>query len=111
MEPGHEVSMTVEDLIALYLQLREEKKRIEKVHKAELAPIGEAMEKIEGILAARAKEAGVKSFATSAGTAFRGHKSSASVADWEVLLNYVIENGAFELLHRAVSKEETPKET
>lgn len=105
MEPGQEKPMTVEDLIKLYLDLRAEKGRLAKKHKAELEPVTEGMDKIESILNARAKEAGVKSFATSYGTAMRTHKTSAGVADWEVLFRFIMDNKAYELLHRAVSKE------
>lgn len=98
------MSETIREVIDLYLQLRERKEQIEASIKPKLTGIREDMTALEGWLLEQAESEGVRSFATKAGTAYISTQDSATVADWDKTLAYIMENEAFDLLEKRVSK-------
>lgn len=98
------MTMNVDTLTAKYIELRDRKAKIKKdaeAAEAELTKIQDAIEdKIKEIM----HNAGVTSMKTPHGTAYIAYKESATVADWDVLLNYIKENEAYDLLEKRVSK-------
>jgi len=98
------VSTTIEEVIGLYRQLRARKEQIEESIKPKLAGIREDMLALEGWLLEQAESEGVKSFRTNAGTAFVTTQDSATVADWDKVLSYIVENEGYDLLEKRVSK-------
>lgn len=98
------VSDTVKEVIALYRELRERKEQIEASIKDKVAGIREDMNSLEAWLLEQAEVSGVRSFATTAGTAYIATQDSASVADWDKVLAHAIENENFDLLTHGVNK-------
>ena len=96
--------LTVASVIETYLKLRRNKEAIEADTKEQLISIKENMLKLEAWIQAKSDETGVKSFKTDAGTAFLSTSDYASVADWDVVMAWVKENEAWDMLTRGVSK-------
>jgi hypothetical protein len=69
-----------------------------------VAPIKEEIEKLEAALMKLMNEAGVQSVKTKAGTAYFSNVSSVRVVDWPVTLDFIVSNGAWDLLERRVNK-------
>jgi hypothetical protein len=65
-----------------------------------MKPLRETLESLNSVLLAHLNDMGGNSIATDAGTAYRTEKKSASLADSEAFMNYVIANQAFDLLDR-----------
>ena len=72
--------------------------------KAETKKIVEKMDKFEAWLKEQADAQGVTSFKTKHGTAFLKTTDYANVENWDAALAFVLENNAFDLLNKAVSK-------
>ena len=98
------MSDTIKEVVGLYLQLRERKAQIEESIKPKLAGIREDMNKLESWLLEQAEAAGVRSFRTDAGTAFITTQDSATVADWDKTLPYILANKDWDLLEKRVNK-------
>lgn len=96
---------SVEKIIGFYIGLRDEKAEIEARHKEELAQIKENMQMAEAALhklmldqdVTQLKKKGV-------GTAFLQEFVSAKVDDWDTVLEYIKEQGRWDLLERRVNK-------
>jgi len=99
--------MTLEELIAKYVALRDKKAAIEKRQKEELVPLVSAMNKIEGVLLQSLQELGGEeaSMKTAHGTAYIKYATSAKIQDWEAFFtDYVLPNQAFDMLNKACNK-------
>lgn len=81
-----------------FVKLRDLKTEMEERHKAELAPIKEAMEALKAVFAAGMDALNVDSVKTACGTVSFSSKSSAAVADKDAFWTYVVTTGKFELL-------------
>ena len=96
--------MNVDDLTAKYIELRDRKAKIKK--EAEDAEV--ALSTIQDAIADKIKEImheqGVTSLKTAHGTAYIAYRESATVADWDVVLNFIRKEEAWDLLERRVSK-------
>ena len=82
--------MNAAEVVKLYVQLREEKARLEAEKKA----IQAKMDLLETKLLVAFDKMGIDSVRTPNGTAYVTTRSSASVADKEVFMNYVKEHGS-----------------
>lgn len=96
--------ITIDSAIKAYIKLRNQEKDLKAKHKAELEPIGANMAKLEAFILQQAQAQNVKSFRTDYGTAFLSTKDSATVADWDSLFKFIMENEAFDMLEKRVSK-------
>ena len=96
--------MTADTLTAKYVELRDRKAAIKKEAEIEEAKLQVLMEGIEGKLKELMTSLGVKSMKTAHGTAYIAYKESATVADWTVLLDFIKQKEAWDLLERRVSK-------
>lgn len=92
------------DAIAAYIKLRDKKTEIERKQKEELAPIKDAMAKIEGWLQRHLLEEGGESLKTEFGTAFLQTATSATVRDWNATLDYIKDKDEWSLLEARVNK-------
>ena len=99
------MTYTDADFVRKYIELRDRKKQIEDRLKDELAPINDAMDKLEGFLLDRLNQSGAESIKTEYGTAYKSKVMSAKVADRESLMRYVREHQAFHLLTANVAKD------
>lgn len=82
--------MTAEQVIAKYIELRNQRTLLTKKHEEELAPTVAAMQKIELWLLAKLNEAGANSLNTNAGTAFKVLHTSVTMADPQVFKRFVL---------------------
>lgn len=98
------MDVTVDQVVAAYMKLRDKKKAIESAAEAEVATIKDKMEKFEAWIREKANEQGVTSFKTKSGTAFLTTTDYASVSNWDATLEFIKKNDAFDMLERRVSK-------
>lgn len=96
--------MNVDDVIAAYMKLREQKKLIEAQVKEQVSGINAKLDKLEAWVKEQADTQGVTSFKTKHGTAFLTTTDYANVADWDAVLGFIRENEAFDMLEKRISK-------
>jgi hypothetical protein len=96
--------LTVDQIVAAYLKLRNKKKAVEAAAEEEVRTIKEKMTKLEAWLLEQANAQGVTSFKTVHGTAFVTTTDYANVADWDAVLGFIKSKQAFDMLERRVSK-------
>lgn len=92
-------------LTDLYIQCRDEEEALKRENTDKNTPIKNLKNILEGKLLAMIEASGLESVKTSAGTVYKLPKTSAKVADWQVLLDYIKKNDAFDLLTKNVSKD------
>lgn len=97
--------MTLNDIVEKYIALRDKKAELVAQHKAEVAKIDELLDKAEATLLKTFQEAGLESVRTSAGTAYRTTRSTASVADWDAFFEFCQEKQLFDLIGHHCRKE------
>ena len=95
----------MEELVEKYIQLRDKKAEISAAFKAKTAKLDEVIGKIEGVLLQQFMELGMESVRTKAGTAYKSTRSSATVADWDNVLDFVRQNDLWNMLEHRVSKQ------
>lgn len=92
------------DLVTKYIKLRDKKQAIEDEVKDKKAKIDSVLEKIEGIILASMEELGLESVATESGTAYKSTRTSATVADWDTVFDYIRSTESWHMLERRVNK-------
>lgn len=83
-----------------YVKLRDMIKARDDEHKKEMKPLKDTLEQLNGVLLQHVISVGGNSVATDAGTVYRTEKKSASLADADAFMNFVVANKAFDLLDR-----------
>lgn len=83
------VTVTVDQITAKYIQLRDRVADIKEKHKQELAPYTEAMDKLETVLLAQLDALGAQSISTPSGTPYISRRTSATVADWPLYFDWL----------------------
>ena len=78
---------TIETIVEKYVALRDKKAEIKKAYTAKVEAIDQAMDQLEAFIAAKLAELGVESMRTAAGTAYKTTRTSATVADWPMVLD------------------------
>lgn len=92
-------------LVQFYIALRERRAKRKAAYEADDVDDKTKQDKIENELLRRLNERGADVVSIRGiGTAYRTTRSSASVADWDSLLDYVRNNDAWELLNHSVNK-------
>lgn len=94
----------VDEIVARYIALRDKKAEIKAKYDAEVEAIDTAMNRVENYLLKLMTELGVESIRTSAGTPYVSRRTSATVADWEMFLDWVRSNGEWSMLERRANK-------
>jgi hypothetical protein len=98
------MSITVDDVVAAYLKLRNKKEALEAETKDQVKTLKEKMEQFEAWIKEQADAQGVTSFKTKHGTAFLTTTDYANVADWDAVLGFIREQEAFDMLEKRISK-------
>ena len=98
------MTVTVDEVVSAYIKLRSKKEAMEADTKAEVKKIVEKMDKFEGWLKQQADAQGVTSFKTKHGTAFLKTTDYANVENWDAAFKFILDNQAYDLLNKAVSK-------
>jgi hypothetical protein len=94
----------MKEMVEKYIALRDKKAQITAEYKEKVAGIDEVLTKVEAALLHQFKTMGVESVRTSCGTAFRSTRYSATVADWDSVLDFIKNNGHWQMLDHRVSK-------
>lgn len=94
----------VDDVIAGYIALRDQKEATAKRHKEELAPINEKMTKVAAWLQKQLVEQKLQNFKGKSGVAFLQTDTSVKVEDFDALLNWIKENNAWVFLEKRAAK-------
>lgn len=95
---------TIENVVGLYVRLRNDKDRVVAKAKAETEELDKKMAVIEAHLLLLMEKDGVDSFKTSAGTAYKTTQDFANIANWDAFIEHVKQNNAWNLLEKRVSK-------
>jgi len=94
-----------ESLTKIYIAARDRRAQRKAAYNEEDAADKMKQEKIEIEFLRRFQERGIDSVSIrNVGTAYKSTRSSATVADWDAFLDYVVSNEAWELLERRVNK-------
>ncbi len=94
----------VETIVAAYIQVRDQKAELKAKQAEEMKRFDEALDKLEGMALAALQQAGAESLRTSAGTVYQSTRTSATVADKSAFMDYVKDNGAYDLLDVRANK-------
>jgi hypothetical protein len=86
--------------VSQYVKLRDLIKEQEAAHKKAMKPAKDTLEQLNSVLLAHLSSLAVNSASTDNGTVYRTEKKSASLADGQAFMDFVIANGAFDLLDR-----------
>ena len=84
------MAYTVDQVIAQYIKLRDQKAELAAKHKDELAPLSTAMDAMEAWLLAKLNADGVESFKTAEGTAFKARTASVSMSDPVTFKSFIL---------------------
>jgi hypothetical protein len=96
--------VTIEKAIEAVIKLRNKKTAVEAQIKEEVSAIKAKIDKLEAFIKVQADELGVTSFKTAAGTAFLTTTDYANVENWSSVLEFIKEQGAYDLLEKRVNK-------
>jgi hypothetical protein len=92
-------------LLKLFIGLRDRRAQRKAAYEVDDAGDKDKQNKIEIEFLRRFQERGIDNVAArDVGTAYRSTRSSATVADWDAVLDFVQENEAWEMLERRVNK-------
>jgi len=89
--------------IEKFIALRDEKREMQDRHKEELAPINEAMGKIENAVQRILLKQGATNSKTPAGTAYLSTTTKPKVVDWSELKPFLVQNDLLDMMTRALS--------
>src|SRR5665213_4426076 len=95
---------TIDQVIGGYVKLRTQRDALKKQQAADMAPINDAMFKLQVWLQKQLQETGQTSAKTEAGTAFLQTDTTVAIDDWESTIAFIKENDRFSMLERRVSK-------
>lgn len=90
----------MEKKVAQFVTIRDIIKGIEDKCKDEVADWKRSLEKLRGELQAFMTENNLENLRTGAGTCYTSSKTTASLADPQAFMDYVIEHKAFDLIER-----------
>jgi len=85
---------------AQYVQVRDALKRLAEEYDAKKKPLQDLLDRLEGKISSFLDANGVDSIKTESGTAYRSTRYSASLADPDAFMRYVVDNQQFDLLDR-----------
>lgn len=94
----------VDDIVAAYVRLRDQKAELKAQQAEVMKPYDEALAKLEAEALQILSDTGVESMKTSAGTVYKSVATSATVQDKSAFMNYIKEHQAFDLLDVRVNK-------
>jgi|TARA_R110000868_G_scaffold27351_3_gene104037 phage host-nuclease inhibitor protein Gam len=90
--------MKLSDAVGLYVKLRDKKAQMKAEYQDAVAPVQEKMDKLEAKLLEVFNTTGMDSIKTEFGTAYTSTRTTASVADRDVFMDYVKANEEWSLM-------------
>lgn len=94
----------IDEIVDRYVKLRDRKDEISKAAKDQIAVIDAAMKRCEAYILDHFQKTGQTSAGTASGTAYIAPVTSATVADWDALLNWIRTNNGWQFLDHKVNK-------
>lgn len=94
----------IDEKVKIYLELRELKAQMEKAHKERKAKVQSKMDKLEAEFLQFFEETGQESARTKYGTPYTQLRESVTVSSRDDFLDFVRENGAWDMLENRASK-------
>lgn len=94
----------VDDIVAAYVRLRDQKSELKAQQAEAMKPYDEALAKLEAEALQILSDTGVESMKTSAGTVYKSVATSATVQDKSAFMDYIREHLAFDLLDVRANK-------
>lgn len=94
----------VDDIVAAYVRLRDQKAELKAQQAEALKPYDEALAKLEAEALRILSDTGVESMKTSVGTVYQSVAMSATVQDKSAFMDYIKEHQAFDLLDVRANK-------
>jgi len=96
--------MKLSEAVSLYIQMRDKKTQMKAEFDASIAPLNEKMDKLEAKLLDVFNKTGMDSVKTEFGTAYATTRTTASIADREVFMDFVKSKEEWALLEVRASK-------
>ena len=97
---GKEVPAQINKLVAQYLAVRTRIKQMEDEFQRKLTPFETAKNKLAGTMLKFLDKSGQEMARTDEGTVYVTVRHNASLGDPDAFMDYVMQNGAFELMDR-----------
>ena len=94
----------LDEVIERYIALRDRKAALKARYEEEAGKLDAAMTQCEAYIGKELERTGATSLKTKFGTAYFQNRSSATVADWDSLLTWILEKDMLNMLERRVSK-------
>lgn len=96
--------MKLSEAVSLYISLRDKKAEMKAAYEASIKPLEEKMQKLEAKLLDVFNQTGMDSVKTEFGTAYATVRTTASVADRDIFMDYIKNKEEWSLLEVRVSK-------
>lgn len=96
--------MKLSEAVAMYIRMRDKEAEEKAAYDAKVAPLKEKREQLEAKLLEAFQKTGVDSIKTEFGTAYTSTRTTASVADRDTFMSFVIKNQEWALLECRASK-------
>ncbi|MDE2102748.1 MAG: hypothetical protein KGL39_36220 [Patescibacteria group bacterium] len=96
--------MKIDELVSIYIRLRDRRAARKKEYDEADAADKASQEKIEAKLLTTFNENGLTTAGCELGTAYTSTRTSATVADWETLLEFIRKHDSWAMLEHRVSK-------
>lgn len=97
--------MKMDELVAIYIKLRDKKSRLKADYDAAKAKYDEAQDRIEAEMLRQFGEMGVDSIKTAAGTAYTATATSVTIEDWDAYRTFITQQeDPFMFIERRPSK-------
>jgi hypothetical protein len=94
------INPTVDKLVGQYVAVRDRLRDLDEAHDKKRKPIVDTLEELNGKLQVFLDENKLESVRTQFGTCYMSTRWSASLADPQAFMDYVIQQGRFELIDR-----------
>lgn len=96
--------MKLSELVALYIECREEKASLKAEYDAKVTPVDEKMAKIEAKLLEVMDQTGMESVKTDAGTAYKSTRTTVSVADRDAFMEFIKDGDHWSMMEVRAAK-------
>lgn len=96
--------MKLSEAVSLYIELRDKKAQLKADYDKLVAPVQQKMDVLEAKLLDVFNQTGMDSVKTESGTAYASVRTTASVADREVFMDFVKNNSEWDLLEVRAAK-------
>jgi len=100
----HGENMKLDELVKAYIEIRDKKAELKAAYDAKVAKADAMLVKIEAKLLQTFDDIGMDSCKTEYGTAYTSSRSTSSVADREIFMNFVKDNEEWPLLEVRAAK-------